>query len=179
MPKVPTSLTTKVTPVAGDRLQGFDSEDGNALVLFTIPDTTISPFNYFYVEDPAYGAVGNGTTDDATAIGLALTAIDTAGGGTLVFGSNKTYAIGSTLTIPENIIIQGNGATLKAIDVTAGSGYLYFNSVGNITVKDLTLDVNDYGTVGNPATNGFVFAAATNFLVENCVIRLVSIIPIK
>src|SRR5258708_1983072 len=49
-----------------------------------------------------YGAIGNGITDDATSINTALTALSVLGGGKLTAVNGSNYAIGSTITIPDN-----------------------------------------------------------------------------
>jgi hypothetical protein len=55
-----------------------------------------------------FGATGNGATNDRAAIALALTA---ASGKRLLFPP-ATYIINSALTIPDNSVIEGYGATL-------------------------------------------------------------------
>ena len=62
----------------------------------------------YYVED--FGAVGDGATNDATAINLAIVACgSTRGGGTVHFGS-KTYAItASIVNIYNNVLLKGLG----------------------------------------------------------------------
>jgi|GEM_PF-787669 len=73
-----------------------------------------------------YGAVGDGTTDDTTAVQAALTAANTAGGGVVYFPADKTYLC-TDLTIPgSNIIIQGGGwsAVLKQKFVAGDNHYL-------------------------------------------------------
>lgn len=71
---------------------------------------------YIYVDE--FGAVGDGSTDDTTAIQDALDALADAGDGrkAIIFGPGKTYAA-TNLTIPStsNITILGNRATLKCI----------------------------------------------------------------
>jgi hypothetical protein len=63
----------------------------------------------FHVEDPAYGAKGDGTTEDHTAIQAAIDACSTAGGGYVDF-NDKTYLIGATLTQPSLVILRGVGS---------------------------------------------------------------------
>lgn len=60
-----------------------------------------------------YGAKGDGTTDDSTAILNAYTAIAGAGGGTLFFPGPSTYRTTKRLNIQtSNTTVDGNGATL-------------------------------------------------------------------
>jgi Pectate lyase superfamily protein len=54
----------------------------------------------------AYGATGNGSTDDTTAIQNAITAVVNAGGGTVFFPPGN-YKISSTLNV------QGGGQTCR------------------------------------------------------------------
>ena len=62
-----------------------------------------------------YGATGNGSTDDTTAIQNALNAAGTANGG-IVYLPVGTYNISSTLSIPTNVTLEG---VSYAQDVTA------------------------------------------------------------
>lgn len=57
----------------------------------------------------AFGATGNGTTDDTAAIASALTA---SSGGTLIFAQG-TYKVTSQLTVPAATRILGYGATIS------------------------------------------------------------------
>jgi hypothetical protein len=65
-----------------------------------------------YVNVLDYGVTGDGTTDDATAIQAAFTA---AGIGSVVYFPPLTYAIGSTVTIPDphNVTVMAHGAVFK------------------------------------------------------------------
>lgn len=54
-----------------------------------------------------FGATGDGVTDDAEAIAQAL-----ASGKNVVFDGAKTYAVGSTITIPADSIVDFRGATV-------------------------------------------------------------------
>lgn len=77
------------------------------------------------VKSPEYGAAGDGATDDATAIQLAITTVEAAGGG-IVFFAEGTYAVESTLTITSsNVHLIGvGGATSIKYTGAATTDYL-------------------------------------------------------
>ena len=66
-----------------------------------------------------WGAVGDGTTDDSTAVQAVLDSFESSSG-TLTFGGGKTYLIGTSLTFnPSNNLVDGNlfegyGSILKS-----------------------------------------------------------------
>lgn len=62
------------------------------------------PFLVGYITPQDYGAVGNGTTDDTTAINSALTAAGTSG--TQVYIPAATYLISGPLNIPSNVAFE-------------------------------------------------------------------------
>jgi len=65
-----------------------------------------------------YGAVGDGTTDDSTAIQAAFDALP-ASGGTVLFPKN-TYAFSAVdIVDKQNVNIDGQGSTFKSSDATA------------------------------------------------------------
>lgn len=91
----------------------------------------------------AYGAIGDGTTDDSTALIACIAACQAADGGRIVFGP-KTYRIDSQLVIPndgetnyprqKSMIWQGSGAYA---DPVGGSGpYSDIVDIGG-TILDL------------------------------------------
>ena len=61
-----------------------------------------------YVTPEMYGAVGNGSTDDQAAIQSALNT-----GRTVVFDGTKNYRVNSTVTVPSDAVIEGNGAIIS------------------------------------------------------------------
>jgi polygalacturonase len=105
-----------------------------------------------------YGAVGNGSTNDATALQNALTAAGTAGGG-IVYLPPGTYQVAKYLLIPSNVTLMGAGmgvsilrsagATLRTAGGVApdGGGYSMLQATGttrvNIAIQDLTVDGNE------------------------------------
>lgn len=54
-----------------------------------------------------FGATGDGATDDAAAIAQAL-----ASSKTIVFDGTKTYAVGTTITVPADVHVDFRGATI-------------------------------------------------------------------
>lgn len=95
----------------------------------------------WHVEHPAFGAKGDGTTDDTSAVQSALTHVAT-NGGTLVFGTGKTYHCPGGLILPfgdndrttaatldgHDCIIQGADGTATGVNGFV-SGYLDVNGV--------------------------------------------------
>lgn len=78
-----------------------------------------------------FGAVGDGTTNDATAIQAALNYVRDAGG-TLIFPDAATYKCNSALTLlrsttngPEQYVIEGNGSTITFASSGLTSGSLF------------------------------------------------------
>lgn len=79
--------------------------------LFSPSSAEASPtFTVFNVKD--YGAIGNGSTIDTSAVQAAINAAMSAGGGTVYFPSGN-YLINSTLTINTQVRLEilGNGLT--------------------------------------------------------------------
>lgn len=69
----------------------------------------------------AFGAVGNGTTDDAAAIQAALNSIATSGG-TVVLEDNKQYLVqGSDLVIPRGVTLRGTTPATGLRGTNAGN----------------------------------------------------------
>jgi hypothetical protein len=65
----------------------------------------------------SYGATGNGSTDDTTAINNAVTA---AGAGNLVFFPAGTYKITAPIALPTLVSVSGTGASSIIAPATAG-----------------------------------------------------------
>ena len=90
-----------------------------------------------YVTPEMYGAVGDGSTDDATAL---QNAINT---GSLVLLGNKNYRISSPLTFTNNVRITGDGNASKISSITNS---VLINITGsNNTIDNITLSGNAAG----------------------------------
>lgn len=125
-----------------------------------------------------YGALGDGSTNDATAIQAAITAAATAGG--VVYFPPGVYLSASTINVPSNIELRGDGKGASIVKASAslptGSPLLGNTNTGaytdaNITLRGLTFDGNGLGI--NDATQTRLFALlrffrTTDLTVQNC-----------
>jgi len=70
----------------------------------------------FNVKDSAYGAKGDGTTNDAPAIQAAIDAANAAGGGTVYLPAG-TYLVKAKLELQSNVTLQGAGWAASIVKV--------------------------------------------------------------
>jgi polygalacturonase len=110
----------------------------------------------------AYGATGNGTTDDTSAIQAAITAA--AAGGT-VFFPKGTYKISSSLTLGSNVTLLGASAQTTIISqATANTNGVTLSSVSANSRILLTIQ-SPGGTVGSVYVNAR--RAGTSFSIKS------------
>lgn len=76
---------------------------------------------FFNVKSPAYGAVGDGVTDDTVAIAAAITAANLETGA-IVFFPRGTYRTTSALTVSDGVSLWGSGSAATSIMLDAPSG---------------------------------------------------------
>jgi hypothetical protein len=87
----------------------------------------------------AYGAVGNGTTDDTAAIQAALNAALAAGGGVVQLSPGLTYKVTSKISIPSNCGLVGNGtSTIYAPAANFNNTSLTTRYTSNSAVIDMS-----------------------------------------
>lgn len=120
-----------------------------------------------------YGAAGNGSTDDTTALANAIAAVPS--GGVLYLPPGKTFKITSPLTLASAITVWGYGATLHQT-TTSKRGLVVTGS--GVTVLGLTLTgANSTLTVRNSedaiyAVGASEAAALTDLVVRDCTFAL-------
>jgi parallel beta-helix repeat protein len=96
----------------------------------------------------AYGAKGDGVTDDTVALQAAITACGVAGGGT-VFLNRGTYLVSAQITIDaDNIVLEGDSDDTTIIKVANSAGHqnaVYSTGRSNISIRRLQIDANKAG----------------------------------
>lgn len=132
------------------------------------------------VTDPTYGAVGDGTTDDTTAIQAAITAA-TAGAGNkgTVFFPAGTYKTTAPLTVTVGSpSLRGAGRDQTSIKFVAATGYAIDQATSIASYSDFTIDgsaatgnAGAFRLLGNLTKNvvervGFTSFATTGIAVD-------------
>lgn len=117
-----------------------------------------------------FGAVGNGTADDSTAISDTITALPATGG--TVFFPPGTYIVPNNTGLAStksNVRFKGDQAVIKSSN-TAGTYVSYqlsVSSCSNIVVEGLTFDGGlDEGITAD--CNGLQITDVTNLVVRDC-----------
>ena len=117
----------------------------------------------------AYGAAGDGVTDDTAAVQAAATA---AASGVLYLRRGKIYAV-DTITVPSDILITGGG-TLKHKTNTTSFALIYATgTVANVTIDEVTFDGNIANqTTWNESRHALLIAgASSNITARNCLFQ--------
>lgn len=125
----------------------------------------------------AYGAVGDGITNDRLAIQAALDAASAAGGG-VVWLDAKTYLVtrigasgSGCLYLPTGVTLRGIGpasvlknTTANGLSVVINKGFDTPAMNYDVAVRDLTISMS------GGATNGIVYGGVERGLIDNCTI---------
>jgi len=143
---------------------------------------TATPMGWYNVKAAAYGAVGDGSTDDTAAIQAAVDVAEAAGGGTVYFPAG-TYKIATGVTIDsDNIHILGDGIGATVIGWQDGNGAGGDNSNGdyiftitdanNVSFEKVSLTngpSEDIGATNTPNAGGIITATgSTKIRIRDC-----------
>jgi len=103
-----------------------------------------------WIDVRAYGAAGDGSTDDTAAIQAAINAVPTTGG--TVFFPTGEYKTTYAIILKSNLNIKGSGSVATQI-TTLGAGFSWSTIITNVHITDLFV----YGVGGHlfaPAEGG-------------------------
>lgn len=135
---VDTELAKKVTAVSGKGLSTNDYTNSDKAKLAALVNTSV-------LTPEAYGAVGDGVTDDTTAVQSAISQ-----GGTIVF--NKKYRVTSPINITKSYTTISGTGTIYG-DLTADGVILKCHSdnvnpvqVDHVTIRDISITQNSSNT---------------------------------
>lgn len=166
------------TALTGDMLLrgNLAASTGAQLVKFTRPETgavlrTLYDEVVSVVRPEQFGAVGDGVTDDTSAIRKAITAAGI--GGRVSFRSGKTYLISDTLTIDSNFVeLYGSGHLDRSakVKMAAGINKPMVLCQGGNKAKVNGLCLVGSSTTGTPLTSQSCIKIDTtnNIEVRNC-----------
>ncbi len=160
----------RVVTGSGYTNSGYAYLSGTTAISGAIIDNGGQVFNVL-----AYGAKGDGVTDDTAAINGLLSGVT----GGIIYAPPGTYIISAKLLLPSNIVLLGAGSgtifrlasnTSLGTGSPAGSNYIignsdYTNGNQNIAVMDLIIDGNKINQSGTQSDNwvfGLAFSNSSN-----------------
>ena len=85
----------------------------------------------FNVKSPTYGALGNGTTDDSSAIQAAITAATVAGGTVFFPPGTYRYTVPLNMATNVNLLGVGTGASVLKLDHATNGGVTWTSATAN------------------------------------------------
>jgi len=167
-----------VKPVTNTATQ-WGAEDANSV--FAALNDLRAALNILMFNARSYGAVGDGVTDDATAITAAITAAATTAAdgsyGAFVFLPNGTYLCGSQLVLPNGVGLRGAGPTATIIRAksTFSATSLITNTSHDGTQEFAFLDglqIDGHQAAGAACTTAVVdfVSLFVNSYIRNCII---------
>ena len=137
----------------------------------TITNMTVEDKLREWVSVKDFGAIGDGATDDSSAIGDAITAVITAGGGTLYFPAGKYKCLGriGTFVNVENLTLLGYGAEIQNFAGTNVQGLMQFGNAvtdGNGMYSASAITVRNLNILGLKFTSSDIFNSGTGRWVD-------------
>lgn len=121
----------------------------------------------YNVKDPAYGAVGNGTTDDISAINAAITAAANAGGG-IVFFPPGTYRTTTVISVGVDVSLVGSGPNSSIIKMDDAANPT-INVANNANIDKLYQTIHGLGFEAAVAnSDDTISVQGVHLIISNC-----------
>lgn len=118
-----------------------------------------------------YGAVGNGTADDTSAIGSAITAASNAGGGLVYFPGGKNYKVTTgNITVPVKVSLVGDGPGATIVTHTANNVLFSASLSGAYNTQQSIKGLNIKGNSGGSAV-GIRIGDTYGFILDNVIVE--------
>lgn len=139
--------------------------DGRITSISTVSITASTTVS-LYVRPETHGAVGNGSTDDATAF---QTAINTCTSGCVILlSSSKNYRINTMLTVLDNMIFMSDGGAATITSGISGVAHtFYVNNKDNVHFRDINFTLS--GSPSNTNVAGHILFNRSKYSsVRNC-----------
>lgn len=191
--KVGPPILSATAPIVGDLVNYSEfsigelwvNTGGNGISYWTgTAWESLSQESDLYISVKDFGAVGDGVTDDTSAIQLAFDSVSNSGGGIVLFPAG-TYAVNAVtgIDVPASVVASGAGIGQTIIKNTADNWRYIFGIRGgnDITIKNMTID-GDWPTRPAITLTGdtkrgeaIIFwngaSSSSNFLAENLFIK--------
>ncbi|GAC1471375.1 MAG: hypothetical protein PVSMB5_19940 [Ktedonobacteraceae bacterium] len=120
----------------------------------------------------AWGAQGNGTTDDTAAIQAAINAAPTTGG--KIFLSPGTYSISTPLNITANgIMIEGAGPGATILQLTAGfvgAAAILVIGANDFQIRNMSVQAISATYSSNPSADGIKVVHSNRPIIEDLIL---------
>lgn len=118
-----------------------------------------------------YGAIGNGTADDTTAIGSAITVASNAGGGVVYLPGGKNYKVTTgNITIPLKVSLVGDGPGATIVTHTANNVLFSASLSGAYDTQQFIKGINIVGNSGGSAV-GIRIGDTWGFILDNVTVE--------
>jgi parallel beta-helix repeat protein len=118
----------------------------------------------------AYGAKGDGTTDDTTAFNNAIIAAGSVGGAVYLPPPTSSYYINGIVYLSSNILLQGAGPASKI--VFGATGLVQISNASQVSVKDISTSATaqTVGTVSGQTYASIYVTNSSDVRIENCIL---------